>query len=336
MARRRVALIGAGHAANRYHCPSLTTFPDAELVAVCDLNPERAANTAARFGIQRTYSDYRPLLAEVDPEVVYLAVPPQHLLEPALAVLEQRRHLFTEKPLGVSADQARRLADAASRVDVLTMVGFQRRFIPALTDLRARIEARGPIHTVMVEYLKTARHVDASGGFHGGAVDPLTSDGVHAVDNLRWLCGGDVVRVHKTTDRVEPPGDDAPVGAGTRYPNRYVALVTFSSGAVGILHNSYVTGRRVFRATLHAHNATATVDADAEASIVMDDGPVERRPSKEWDTAGGAPGGSTEHYLGFWHENRHFFDCLREGRQPASHFADALKTMELVEQLATA
>jgi predicted dehydrogenase len=49
--------------------------------------------------------------------------------------------------------------------------------------------------------------------------------------------------------------------------------------------------------------------------------------------AGGAPGDSPGSWLGFWHENRHFVECVRERRLPTSHFGDALKTMALVERI---
>ncbi len=325
MARKiRAALIGAGGMANRFHYPSLASFPDVELAAICDLVPDKARRSAERFGIARTYSDYRQMLDEVDPEAVWVLMPPQHLYEPVSTALHQGRSVFIEKPLALTTSQARMLAHFAEERDCLTMVGFQRRHIPAVTDLRARVEARGPINHASVAFLKSTRDLNTHAGFYDGAIDPLTSDGIHAVDNLRWLCGGDVVDVHASVRTRYIPG---PI------PNEYIALITFSSGAVGILQSSYVTGRRIFNVEFHGQNVTATIDADRESSIVFDDGERETRPSQEWGTAGGAAGDSPEHWLGFWHENRHFIDCLQEKRLPTSHFGDAVKSMELVERI---
>ena len=55
--------------------------------------------------------------------------------------------------------------------------------------------------------------------------------------------------------------------------------------------------------------------------------------SQEFGTLGGAPGDEPLHWKGQWHENRHFIDCIKEGRQPLTNFADAAKTMELVERI---
>ena len=71
----------------------------------------------------------------------------------------------------------------------------------------------------------------------------------------------------------------------------------------------------------------------AESFIVADNGEPEVYDSQEFGTMGGAPGDSTLHWKGQWHENRHFIDCIKEGRQPLTNFADAAKTMELVERI---
>ena len=320
----RVALVGAGGMASRYHHPSLASFPDVEIGAICDIVEPKARQNAERFGIPRVYTDYKRMLEEVDPEAVWVLMPPQHLYEPAATVLHQGRHLFIEKPLALTTVQARTLAYFAEQRHCLTSVGFQRRHVPAMTDLRRRVEERGPIHHASVKFVKSTRNLETHAGFYDGAIDPLTSDGIHAVDLLRWLCGGEVVDVHASVRTRYIVGPIA---------NEYIALVTFTSGAVGLLQSSYVTGRRIFCSEFHAKNVTAYVDAEGESSIVFDDGETESRSSKEWGTAGGAKGDSQEHWLGFWHENRHFIDCVQSGTLPSAHFGDAVKSMELVDRI---
>ena len=63
MEKVRVALIGAGAMANAVHYPSLASFDDVELVGLCDLDPQKLAQTAAKFNISDTFSDYRRMLA---------------------------------------------------------------------------------------------------------------------------------------------------------------------------------------------------------------------------------------------------------------------------------
>ena len=324
----RVALIGAGAMANRYHYPSLASFPDVELVAICDLVEDKARQTANRLTIagERVYTDYRRMLSDVQPQAVYVLMPPQHVFEPAMAVLKQGRHLFVEKPLALTTNQARVLAYTAGVNACLTMVGFQRRHVPAVTALRRRVEARGPIHFAEVAFLKSTRDLAAGMSFYDGAIDPLTSDGIHAVDNLRWLCGGDVEEIHAQVRRRYVAGPTA---------NTFFAQISFSSGAVGSVHYNLITGRRIFRAEFSGPNITAYVDADRESWLVADDGKQEVQSSQEFGRASLREGEELReyHWLGFWQESRHFIDCIKAGEQPTSHFADAVKSMELVERI---
>ena len=148
----------------------------------------------------------------------------------------------------------------------------------------------------------------------------LTGGAIHAIDNLRWLAGGEAVRVASEVRTLYLPGPHA---------NACSAHVTFDNGVVGLLNWNEAAGRRIFAAELHGQNASAYVDADRESSIVMDDGEPEVFASRSF-----AEGGEDEiHWLGFWHEIRHFIDCVKDGRQPSPTFADAVKTMELMDRI---
>lgn len=330
--RRRVAFIGAGRQANWRHYPSVVSQPDAEVVALCDLLPERAKATAERWGIPRTYQNYQQMLDEVDPHAVYVIMGPQLMHDPVLFALKQGRNVFIEKPPGLTLHQIQLLAHVAEEHQCLTMVGFQRRFTPAMTELRARVEARGPIHSVAVANLKSTR--DFNQPASASVLDMLTSDGMHAVDTLRWLCGGEVTRVTSSVRRLYTAAPGA---------NAVLAQVEFSSGAVGQLHYGLVTGGSalapgataagIFRAELHGRNISAYVDAERQSSIVADSGEPEVFEAQSF---GQALGGQPEHWLGFWHETRHFLDCLKAGRQPSCNFADAVKTVALVGQISQA
>ena len=321
MAQVRVAFIGAGALASRFHYPSIASLPDVEIAAVAELNPERAKAAAEKYAIPRTYSDYKQMLTEIDPQAVYVIMPPQYLFEPANHALKQGRAVFTEKPLGLNTAQARHLAYMAEANRCITQVGFQRRFIPALIELKRRVEERGPIHTVSVNFLKPTPNMASPAGLYDGVIDPLMCDGIHAVDNLRWLAGGEVERVSGDVRIRYVPGTSA---------NAVTAHVTFSSGAVGLLHFSYVTGRRIFRAEIHGQNITAYVDADKDSYIVADGKEPEVFDSSQF---GKDLGGQDYHWLGFWHEHRSFIDSIKDGRQPSCNFSDTVKTMDLVDRI---
>lgn len=325
----RVAFIGAGKQANWRHYPSVCSLPDAEVVAICDRHPGRAEESAAKWRVGKSYRDYKQMLAETDAQAVYVIMAPDELQDPVTYALRQGKHVFIEKPPGLTVNQIQYLAYLAEQNNCITMVAFQRRFIPAMTELKARVEARGPIHSVAVANLKST--ADLTRPASNGILDALTSDGMHAVDNLRWLCGGEAVKIASSVRTLYAPGEAA---------NTVLAQIEFSSGAVGQLNYGLVTGGSaltegatapaIFRAEIHGRNVSAYVDAERQSYYVEDNGAQEIYDSSSF----GKPfGDSYNHWLGFWHESRNFIDCVREGKQPSCNFADAAKTYALIGQI---
>ncbi len=300
--------------ANSVHYPSLAEFPDVEMAALCDLDEQKLQATAAKFGIERTYTDYRKMLDEVDPEAVYVLMPPHHLFDLAINILNQKRHLFIEKPPGVTREQTRNMALTAERNGCLTMVGFNRRFIPLIREVRKRVDEHGPMLQCVATFYKNSV---GAGPYYGGAIDILTCDAVHAVDMLRYM-GGEVAAV---------AGDVRALHA--TYDNSFNALVRFENGCTGVLLTNWVVGKRVHTFEMHAKGFSAFIDGDTQATLYSGN----NDPGEVLDSR--AVAGSDAHfkYYGFYGENRHFIDSLQENRLPETHLGDAVKTMELVERI---
>ena len=79
MKQVRVAMIGAGGMANSVHYPSLASFDDVEIAAICDLDTQRLNGTADKYGVERRYSDYRRMVEETAPDAVY-AIGQPHMM----------------------------------------------------------------------------------------------------------------------------------------------------------------------------------------------------------------------------------------------------------------
>lgn len=310
----KLALIGAGDMANSVHYPSLKRFEDVQMAALCDLVPDKLHATAEKFEIDRTYTDYKRMIEEVAPDAVYALMPPHHLFDVVMHCLAQKLHVFIEKPPALTTAQTRHMARVAEQNDCITAVGFQRRHIPLLTAARAEVEARGTIHQCVCTFYKNT--VD-QGPYYGGAIDILTCDAIHAVDTLRWL-GGEARSVASDVRSLYK-----------EWPNAFNALITFDTGATGVLLTNWMTGTRFFTVEMHAKGISAFVNPDQNARIFADND----KESRTLDTK--EVSGSQEHfiYYGFYHENRHFIDCVKSGQQPMTCFEDAVKTMELVDRI---
>jgi predicted dehydrogenase len=100
----------------RHHFPDLELLP--QLVAVADEVPGRAEGAAAQFGFATAVRDWRALLADPRVHAVSVTAPNWLHREIGVAVAEAGRHLWIEKPVGLTADDARAVADAARTAGV--------------------------------------------------------------------------------------------------------------------------------------------------------------------------------------------------------------------------
>ena len=310
-------MVGAGGLANIAHYPSLAAMPDVDLVGIAELNAERLQTTADKYGVAGRYGDYRELVAREKPDAVYVIMPPQHLHNIVVDLMELGVHVFVEKPPAITTYQTEALAWYASRNDRLTMVGFNRRYIKMLRRCRAAITERGPLHQCLAGFHKFEARPD-NYGYGRGAVSHLTSDIIHAVDALRWMAGGEVVAVAADNRAVDMP-----------FVNNHNAIVTFSTGCVAILTASRRSGRRDHYFEMHGQGVSAFADDQWRATVYRDG--ADEGESIDAAEAGG--GSETIHRFGFFAENRHFIDAIKAGRQPDTSFADAVKTMDLVDRI---
>lgn len=306
----RVAMIGAGNMANAVHYPSLASFDDVEMVGICDVNPDRLGRTAIKYGIESRYTDYQLMIDEVQPDAVYVIGQPHNMYDLWMSCLSQGLNLCIEKPFGLTIHQARALTHMAQQKGCITQVSFQRRSHPMVKHLLSECLKRGPITNSLCRFYKSDIHPFL------GARDHMMDDTVHSIDTVRWMCGGDVIRVESTTRRVGVPDI-----------NFISATLHFDNGSTGTLINSWSSGRRIFAVEMHAPNICAEAEHEVGGALYADGDTTGVKFSARDFT------GSDEHFIsaGFQAKNREFIDALKEGVQPQSHFGDALKTMEVAE-----
>jgi virulence factor len=308
----RVAMIGAGGMANSVHYPSLASFDDVEIVAVCDLDQKRLNSTADKYGIEGRYSDYRRMVEEKSPDAVYAIGQPHLMYDIWMWCLGHGLNLYIEKPLGITIHQARALTYMAQKNGCVTQVSFQRRTCPMVVMLRDECLKQGPIVHAVCTFYKCSPQPYLE------ARDHMMDDSVHSIDTLRWMCGGEVVEIESVTRRVGVPDI-----------NFISALLQFDNGATGVLMNSWTSGRRVFRVEMHATGICAEAEHEGKGYLYAEG----NTRGVEYDTRQVA--GSEENFVygGFQAKNREFIDSVRSGHPPGSSFSDALKTMEVAEKI---
>lgn len=308
----RVAMIGAGRMANHVHYPSLASFDDVTIAAICDLNQEALHSTADRYDVAGRYTDYRRMIEEVAPDAVYAIGPPHTMYDIWTWCLQQGLNLCIEKPMGLTLHHARSLAHLAEAHKCITQVSFQRRACPMVVQLRDECLRRGSMVHALCTYYKS----DITPFL--GARDRMLDDGVHAIDTVRWMCGGEVVAVHSVSKHVLVPD-----------LNFISATLEFDNGSTGVLVCNWASGRRIFSVEMHAPGICAEAEHENKGRLYADGDTV----GVEYDTRVVAE--SDEFYVfgGFQAKNRQFIDAVKSGTQPESCFADALKTMEVADTI---
>jgi predicted dehydrogenase len=131
-----VGLIGCGHVAEVRHLPALSSLDDARVVAVADLDPDRAQRLGERFAVPRRYQDTGELLADPEVEVVGVLVPATDHTEVAIAALEAGKHVLVEKPLATSLDDGDRMIAAVAETSAKAAIGFNLRAHPLVRRAR--------------------------------------------------------------------------------------------------------------------------------------------------------------------------------------------------------
>lgn len=316
MEKVKVGFIGAGGLATSKHYPSIRDMEDADIVGLSDLVKERRDQAAEKFNVENTFSDYKEMIEKTAPEAVYIVMPPHILYDIAAHCLKLGLHVFIEKPPGVTKGQTLQMAKLAEKSGSLTMTGFQRRFSPLLVEAKKKVDQRGGVTQCQANFFK---YSPGAGSYYQGAIDILTCDAIHAVDILRWM-GGDVKKVVSIVSKLFC--DD---------PNRFCALMEFESGAAGYLSTNWISGKRIYGVEMHGKGIIAFADPEADAKIYTEGNKEAEVILAESMTGEKDP--DSYKNTGFFHEDRHFIDCIKSKTLPQTNFAEAYKTMDLVDRI---
>ena len=127
----KIAVVGAGAHSRTNHGPALRRCKEElgaslSLVAVCDLQRERAERYAADFGFARAYEDLDELMDRERPDGIVAVTPIEHTEAVAEQIMRRGIPLVVEKPPGSDEEQARRLVDLADGLGAPHMVSFNR------------------------------------------------------------------------------------------------------------------------------------------------------------------------------------------------------------------
>jgi predicted dehydrogenase len=329
----RVGVIGCGGIAKGVHLPSLHDIEDCEVVAACDLIEERAVTQAQRFSIPKTYVLFREMLAKERLDAVFALVEPCSLFHVVNECLEKGLHVFMEKPPGITSFQARSLARAAQKANRILQVGFNRRHIPLVEQVLRIMRETTSISQVEGRFMK-----QGSASFDKGSLLSLESDVIHAIDLVRYIAQSEPV----AAATVAAQYNDVCV-------NAWNSVARFANGVTGVIRSNYQIGGRVHDFEIHGPGASAFINLgfgtqDCEARILFGEG----KSGYSLAATGDAPvsiqrfdgkklAGSDQFYrfYGFYQEDVHFLQCVRDNKPPMNSIEEAVKTFRYVDMIAS-
>lgn len=190
----RIGVIGAGGIATAAHIPGYQQLLDrVELVAIADVNGERARQVAQEKGFQKSYSDYEKMFAECELDAVSVCTPNKFHAPAAIAASRAGCHVLCEKPPAMNVQEAEAMVQAAQQAGKILTFGLHYRYTSEVRACKRFVDGGelGEIYAVRVNALRR-RGIPGWGVFtnkelQGGG--PIIDIGVHMLDTALYLMG---------------------------------------------------------------------------------------------------------------------------------------------------
>jgi len=189
----RVGIIGCGGIANGKHIPGILAIEGVEIVALCDIIPEKAEKAKVRHNLPnaKVYQDYKELLKDETIDDVQICTPNRSHSFITIDALEAGKNVMVEKPMAINAAEAKAMLDASKRTGKALTVAYQNRQQPEMRFLKAEAEAGtfGEIYYAKAQAIRR-RGVPTWGVFmneyeQGGG--PLIDICTHSLDGTLWV-----------------------------------------------------------------------------------------------------------------------------------------------------
>ena len=252
MKKWKVALVGCGMIAAANYIPEMRQhIPEAELTAVCDIDPSRAKAYAERFGVAHYYDDVDKMLAECDFDILMdvSAISAHHEIN--MKALRAGRHLYSQKPVALSVKQVDEQIEAANKAGVKYSASPIHLLRPDVREVMRLIEsgAVGRVTTVRCsvshggpEYFQY-RDADCSWFYREGA-GALVDMGIHGIAMTTGILGParevSCMACVSEPDRVMRSGRlDGRHFATGELPDNYIISLNWGNGVIGVIDAGY-------------------------------------------------------------------------------------------------
>ena len=340
MEKVRIGLIGAGNIANT-HLNAYKSVPEAEIVAICDINEKHLNEPADKFGIEARYTSLEDMLASEKLDAADVCVWNCNHAKCTIAALNAGLHVLCEKPMATSAKEAEEMRAAAAKNGKLLMIGFVLRFMEECIVAKDFIDNDylGDIYYSKATYLR--RHGAPGGWFTDKAYSsggPVIDLGVHVIDLTRYLMGRPKVksvfasvesrlgkRDHLKTNVGWMPKDNG-IAYEYNVEDLGVALIKYDGGQTTLLETSY---------SLNGESKGTKELYGTKGGMLLDNGLFKIFTEYNGYLADVTPSiknrkGASE---GFTAEMQHFVDCILGKCECIATADDGIEIMKILDAI---
>jgi predicted dehydrogenase len=221
----RWGVLGVAKIATAKVIPAMQGGRWTEVTAIASRDLERARRAAASLGIRKAYGSYEALLDDPDIEAIYNPLPNQLHVPWSIRAAEAGKHVLCEKPIGLSADEARTLLSARDRTGVKIQEAFMVRWHPQWIGAQEILRSGriGPAHSILGYFSyfnRDAANIRNIPAYGGGA---LMDIGCYLVNTSRFIFDEEPRRVIAAIERDPEFGVDRLTSMLLEYPSGHAA-----------------------------------------------------------------------------------------------------------------
>jgi predicted dehydrogenase len=262
---KTIAIVGCGRIAIR-HAEILSKSDGLKfkLVAVCDVEEDRAEAFSARYGVPG-YRDMHTMMQEKMPDFVAVLTESGNHASHVLNLVQYGRKIIVEKPMALRVEDANKMIEECKNAKIDLFVVKQNRFNPPILKLRqAIIDGRlGKITlgTVRVRWCRTQDYYDADDWRGTWALDGgvLANQAIHHIDMLLWMLGEPVsVFAYSKHALAQIEAEDTAV-----------AVIKFRNGALGVIEATTATRPTDLEGSISVLGTNGTVEVSGFAMNIL-------------------------------------------------------------------
>jgi UDP-N-acetylglucosamine 3-dehydrogenase len=295
-----VAVVGTGFW-GKNHARVYKELAETELIAICDIDPQRAKAVANQFGA-KPYTSAAKMLKNKDIEAVSICTWSTALAKEATKAVEAGRHVLVEKPMAANVKQAENLLNKAEKEGVHLTVGFLMRFIPGLQHIKKAVQDK----TIGELVCATAKRV-SQWPERIGDVGVVKDTAIHDIDVMLHLFNEDPIAVYAKTGTMRH----------IRFEDYAQIMLTFKDGKSAFIESNWLT----------PYKTRILIATGSEAIMTLDYITQEVTVENARETM--KPRYPMQEPLKL--ELQHFANCITKKDKPLITGLDGLKALRIAE-----